>query len=115
MTAVGDLLDEVTEQANLMKKQLSARRVPQIPVTAIEAVLISDAGTVRLKLRPARLIDAIWLQMAQSVSSGRAARECQRCGNWFEVGPGTGRRLDAKFCCDEHRIEFHSRARSKKP
>lgn len=116
MSTIGDLVSEVIAQAQSMKKQLTGRTVPQIPLTSIEAVLIPDGSTVRLKLRPSRLIDAIWLQMAQSVSSGRAVRACQRCGTWFEVGPGSRppRRLDALFCSDQHRIEFNSLARSKK-
>jgi len=115
MSAMGDLVSEVIAQANLMKKQLSRRTVPQIPLTSIEAVLIPHGSTVRLKLQPSRLIDAIWLQMAQANSSGRAVRACQRCGTWFEVGPGSRppRRLDALFCSDQHRIEFNSLARSR--
>jgi len=32
---------------------------------------------------------------------------------FFEAGRGTGRRLDAKFCSDEHRIAFNSLKRSR--
>jgi hypothetical protein len=40
---------------------------------------------------------------------------CWHCDIWFAAGRRTKRRLDAKFCCDEHRIEFNSlRRRSKK-
>jgi hypothetical protein len=113
---VGDLVRDVIEQADLMNKYLSgySRGIPQIPLTNIEAVLVPDDQTVRIKLSPSRLIDAIWLQMAQASTSGRGIAECLHCGNWFEVGPGTGRRADAKFCSDQHRIEFHSQARSQK-
>ena len=113
---VGDLVRDVIEHAELMNKYLSgySRGIPQIPLTNIEAVLVPDGRSVRIKLSSLRLIDAIWLQMAQASASGRGIAECQRCGTWFEVGPGTGRRADAKFCCDRHRIEHNSLERSKK-
>jgi hypothetical protein len=89
--------------------------IPQIPLTSLEAFLVSSGGSaIRLKLSPSRLIDALWLQMAQSITSGRDLKECLHCGELFEVGPGSGRRLDAKFCKDEHRIAFYNRRRSKK-
>ena len=115
MSTRGDLVRDVIDQANLMRRQLDGRMVPQFPLANLEAVLVPDTGTIKLKLAPSRLIDALWLQMAQSVSSGRGVQTCDFCGIPFEVGPGSGRRLDAKFCNDQHRIAFNSRARSIKP
>jgi hypothetical protein len=68
-----------------------------------------------LKVVPSNLLDALFLQLAESVSSGAELRQCEfkRCKAWFEVGPGTGRRLDAKFCSDEHRTAHHNRRKSK--
>lgn len=34
-------------------------------------------------------------------------KECGFCHISFEVGPGTGRRADAKYCCGEHQIAFN--------
>jgi hypothetical protein len=111
--ARGDLISEVIQQAKWMTKLVNDKSgVPQIPLTSLEAALVPN-GTIRLKLSPSRLIDAIWLQMAQSVSSGRDLQHCLHCGELFEVGPGSGRRLDAKFCTDEHRTQFHNQRRSK--
>jgi hypothetical protein len=31
-------------------------------------------------------------------------RPCGHCGKPFLAGPGTGRRFDARFCCDKHRV-----------
>lgn len=39
------------------------------------------------------------------------ARQCLFCGDRFAPSE-RGRRADAKFCCDEHRITFNSRRRS---
>jgi hypothetical protein len=71
-------------------------------------------GDVRLKLDALELLNALWLQCAQHLSIGANLRRCQQCNTWFEVGIGTGRRLDAKFCSDEHRILFNSRRRSER-
>ena len=35
-------------------------------------------------------------------------RQCLYCGHVFNVGPGSGRRRDSKFCCNIHRITWHS-------
>jgi hypothetical protein len=112
----GDLVSDVIQQAKWMDKLLGDHRsgVPQIPLTSLDASLVSGGGSaIRLKLSPSRLIDALWLQMAQSISSGRVLQQCLHCGEAFEVGPGSGRRLDAKFCNDEHRVEFNNRRRRK--
>jgi hypothetical protein len=63
---------------------------------------------------PSSLRDALWLQFGQAVTRGDQLRACLRCGDWFEAGVGTGRRADAKFCCDEHRKAFNSLKRSKR-
>ena len=39
--------------------------------------------------------------------------KCRYCETVFLVGPGTGRRMDALFCCDEHRVRYNSLKRSK--
>ncbi len=59
------------------------------------------------------LLAALWVQVGQSIGSGAIIRRCQQCGELFEVGLGTGRRQDAKFCSDKHRIAFNSLKRSK--
>jgi hypothetical protein len=65
------------------------------------------------KFSPSTLIDGLWLQFGQAVTRGVQIRTCMHCGDLFETGLGTGRRLDAKFCSDEHRIAFNSLKRSK--
>jgi len=71
------------------------------------------SGNLRLKLVPATLLAGLWLQLAQRISGARPFRECPYCKTWFETGPGTGRRLDAIFCTDDHRVLFNSRKRAK--
>jgi hypothetical protein len=67
----------------------------------------------QFRLTPPNLVNALWLELGQALSSDASIRNCLHCGGWFEAGPGTGRREDAKFCSDPHRIAFNSRKRSK--
>jgi hypothetical protein len=62
---------------------------------------------------PNSLIDGLWLQLAQAVTRGNRMQTCMHCGTPFLSGLGTDRRLDAKFCLDEHRIAFNSLKRSR--
>jgi hypothetical protein len=68
---------------------------------------------VEMWVIPGDLREALRLQLFQKLSGEAAIRSCSQCGNWFEVGPGTSRRLDARFCTDKHRVLFNSLKRSK--
>jgi hypothetical protein len=70
-------------------------------------------GKPQFRLTPPTLVNALWLELGQALSSDASIRNCLHCGGWFEAGPGTGRRQDSKFCSDAHRIAFNSRKRSK--
>jgi hypothetical protein len=85
------------------------------PSRALDAMVVWDPATEALKweFRPKTLLDALWLQLGQALTVGAEIRQCEHCGDWFEVGRGTGRRLDSKFCSDEHRIAFNSLKRSR--
>src|SRR5262249_24745568 len=69
-------------------------------------------GAWRMKLQPPSLLDAIWLQLGQAITSNADLRSCVHCGNWFEAGGRSGRRADAKFCSDACRINYNSVKRS---
>jgi hypothetical protein len=72
------------------------------------------SGRLCLQIRPPSLLAGLWAQLGQKLAGSRPFRECRYCGAWFEAGPGAGRRLDATFCTDEHRMFFNSRKRSKR-
>jgi hypothetical protein len=122
----GELVDGVLAHADTMRDLLffstgnrahRAKLIAELqvnPFAELEVTFGLDAGRedLRLRLCPTSLLDAVWLQAAQHLSSGATLRQCQHCGQWFEVGPGTGRRLDAKFCSDQHRISFNSLKRA---
>jgi hypothetical protein len=67
----------------------------------------------QMSLEADSLIDGMLLQLAQKVSGQAGFNFCQLCGMPFEVGAGSDRRADSKFCTDPHRIQFNSQNRSK--
>jgi hypothetical protein len=73
----------------------------------VEIVPDSERG-VRLRVVPPHLLGAIWCQLALKLPDA-ILRECPHCHEVFEVGHGT-RRADARFCCNEHKIEYFNRA-----
>ncbi|HYZ40950.1 MAG TPA: hypothetical protein VE687_10025 [Stellaceae bacterium] len=86
------------------------------PIGSMNAELVFEPGSKvpKIKLHPADLLGALWLQLSQALSRGdTAARQCQHCGVWFIAGGTTGRRIDAKFCSVEHRTLFNSLKRSR--
>lgn len=84
------------------------------PLGKIDVSLAPNRRSSKAELRfsPENLLTGIWLQFGQAASGGMKIRSCGHCGSLFEAGPGSGRRLDAKFCCDEHKIAFHNLARA---
>jgi hypothetical protein len=82
----------------------------------VNAYLALNPVTRRPQLRflPVCLIDAMLLEFGRVVTSDAQLRQCVQCGIWFETGPGTGRRADAKFCSDSHRISYSSLKRTQK-
>ena len=123
----GDPVDVVMSNANHMQQVLkSAAGYPAppnlLPVpfqsgqsVSLDAMVIWDPATnsPKWELRPKSLLDALWLQLGQALAVGAKIRQCEHCGDWFEAGRGTGRRLDAKFCSDEHRVLYNSLKRSR--
>jgi len=116
----GDSVPAVLNVADMMQKRLHGLSPrlggrADIPLTNLRAWLANDRATggIRLKMAPATLRDALWLQLAQDLSSGVKIRQCRHCNEWFRAGPGTKRRADAEFCKDEHRKRYNSLARSR--
>jgi hypothetical protein len=65
-------------------------------------------GRPQFKFTPPSLLHALWFELGEFLARDAQVRECLHCGGWFETGPGTGRRADAKFCSNDHRIAFNS-------
>jgi len=123
----GDNVNLAISNADHMRQLLryvsGAKKTPDLPFrpyqatcsSSIEAQVVWDPATKgpKWELRPKTLLDALWLQLGQALTAGAQIRQCEHCGDWFEAGRGSGRRLDAKFCCDEHRTSFNSLKRSR--
>jgi hypothetical protein len=118
----GDSVPNVLDVADRMQKQLHGLSPrfggrADIPLTKLHAWLANDRATggITLKIAPATLRDALWLQLAKALADGTKIRKCrfEPCGEWFRAGAGTDRRADAEFCSDEHRKRFNSLKRSK--
>jgi hypothetical protein len=87
-----------------------------LPISTVDVSLVRDPVTKhqRLAFSPETMLEGLWLQYAQFVTGDHPIRSCLHCGELFSVGAGTGRRLDAQFCKEEHKIRFHSLNRSRK-
>jgi hypothetical protein len=123
----GDIVEYVLFHARAMRDLLDSifskcRPPPRLPgksdtapgSTLYAAVVWDDVKkSLRWELRPSTLLDGLWLQFGQAVTRGAHIRTCAHCGEWFETGAGTGRRLDAKFCSDQHRTAYNSLKRSR--
>jgi hypothetical protein len=69
-------------------------------IANVEPRLLRDAGgTLTLRLWPRSLLDALWLQFAQSLHGIDSFEQCARqgCGRWFQLAPQAKRRT-AKYC-----------------
>jgi hypothetical protein len=69
---------------------------------------------IQIRITTETLIGGLWWQLAQKLSGETNIQICRYCNAPFETGPGTGRHLDATFCCTEHKVRYFSLARTKK-
>src|SRR5439155_5955574 len=58
-----------------------------------------DGGRLALRLVPATLLGALWLQFAAAVDGGHDFRACRECGRWFRLDPATAR-TSREFCAN---------------
>jgi len=120
-TSKGEDVAGALQQVRLMSKVLRAAKhehyplvMPKEPKSISLTIKIGDSGSegTSLKLEPRTLLDAIWLQLAQVLAGDGEIRHCLHCGVWFAAGGQSGRRQDAKFCSDEHRIAYNNERRA---
>ena len=127
----GEDVDPHLETAKLFHKILEQsgegwRRIPPFLADSIAEALaeeplgkISLAGDrrygFRMVLTADSLMNGLWLQLGQTVAGQARFQTCElpSCRKIFEVGSSSGRRADARFCSNSHRIEFNSRKRTK--
>ena len=108
----GEDVRYVIDQAEEMSEVLRGRIIA-MPLNRLIASIETDRNNITsLKVRPACLLDALWLQVAQAKSVSKV-RECRQCGEPFRAGRGTDRRADAKFCSPECKTKYFSLKRSR--
>ncbi len=108
----GDVVPAMIEHAEMMMQTYRGKMVG-IPLNKLNVWVLADhKGGMRVRVSPACLLDALWLELARS-KSVMAFHECLQCERSFMVGKGTERRADAKFCSDECRIKYNSLQRSR--
>lgn len=123
----GERVSEVVRQAWLMRRYVEAgfRGKPALkdliptPGVALGTINVTLAprphkSRPELKLTLNDLLTGIWIQFGQASAGGLKIRRCGHCSALFEAGPGSDRRLDAKFCSQEHKIAFHSLERTRR-
>jgi hypothetical protein len=111
-----DEIPQLLDTAKEMKEWLRRKKLPPRTIADLKASASTDKakGSITIKVRPARLLDALWLQLGDALSGGTQFRRCGHCGDLFAVGGKSGRRLVARFCSDKHRIEYNSLARTRR-
>jgi hypothetical protein len=68
----------------------------------------SGGNHQRIVFKPSNLLAAMWVQFAQAVTEELQMRQCEFCGEYFQVGPGAARE-DARFCKDVCRVRAWNR------
>ncbi len=113
-----DAVSEMLQAASDMNHLLKGNNIRNMDIQSIrlDSKLSFDFdGNPTLILSPKSLLNGLWLQLGNFLADGRTSvQECGLCHTLFETGPGTGRRLDAKFCSDQHRIAFNSQRQTQK-
>jgi hypothetical protein len=122
----GDSVSWALRQAKVFRDLLSIKDRPKQLASFFNATelriypmvgsidLVADhARGVRLRISADQLLGALWWQLGQKLSGNVNFAECRHCGGWFGTGPGTGKHVDAEFCCNEHKVKYFSLQRSK--
>jgi len=105
----GDIVPALIDQAKDMSDVLRGRIIAT-PLNRLNASIVTSSdGKPRLKVSPACLLDAMWLQLAQTKSVTKF-KQCHQCGRSFPISE---RRADARFCSVKCKTKYHSLKRSR--
>jgi hypothetical protein len=113
----GDQIDRCLKEAAWCAHILRyhAKKSPQLQALIRELGVKSPLCTmdieadpvdgVRMSLRPKCLVDALKLQLLDSISRGVNTFACDACGNWFS------RKSGAKYCSDKCKDDYNNARR----
>jgi hypothetical protein len=113
-------IDRMNTSIDGLRRAFEEKVIPQLGalVTSLDVLLLAGKpdGRPTLSLRPTILLDAMRLQLAQSIAGGNVINVCPVCDSWFEKGGrgGDAKRSIAKFCSDKCRNQFHNDRRVSK-
>lgn len=82
-----------------------------------EATVVADRyGRFRTVLTPPSLLSGMCIQLVEALQQRSNTRVCAlpMCEKVFPVGGTSGKRLVARYCCSQHRINFNSMNRSRR-
>ena len=101
-------VDGIEERRHFVERLLGADGM-RMHMASLDVRLVFDRRTMRAKtqITATDLFTLLWFRMIELFASETLLRRCAHCNALFTAGPGTDRRLDAKFCSDEHRVLFH--------
>jgi hypothetical protein len=109
--AINQFIDTWSEPENATRARVleKALGVDGFDLGNLKVHLIFDrrTGAPRTQILVPDLYTALFLRMVEVLTSDTVLRRCAHCNALFTAGSGTDRRLDAKFCSDEHRVLFH--------
>jgi len=100
----GDIVPDIIDHAEAMARGHGSG------LLNINVSITVERDETRLKVSPACLLDALWLQLAQA---NTRSKQCPQCRKPFRIGVAVKRRKDARFCSDDCRIKFNSLERSR--
>jgi hypothetical protein len=118
----GEALDIGLESSDWFRTVLKDKDMPKRVARSFEKFRLEkyqveitpdDRLGIRFKFFPENLLDYLVLRLAHVVLAPPAYSPCRWCGKFFAKGIGTGRRGDAQFCCDQHRVDYNSQKRSR--
>ena len=98
----GDVVPAVIDEAKEMSKTIAG----EVVARQLNKLNVKIVSGLQLKISPACLLDAIWLQLVQGRDE---LRMCENCSKVF-----SGKRKDARFCSDHCRTEWNNRQRPSK-
>jgi hypothetical protein len=111
---VAAALKGARSMAGLLRAAGESETPTQLPLHRRSVLLTLQISGGKATMLPRTLLDAIWLQLAEVLSSGAQIRRCKQCKAWFAAGAGLGRSGKSTFCSDEHRILHNSLKRTRR-
>jgi|ERR1700730_1648238 hypothetical protein len=109
------MFDATSDRPGGILRTVASRRV-NAKMASIDVWLECPDPNARpvLVWKPHSLLDAMLLQLAQTIAGSGSIHICKQCGNFFEAGSNEGRRSIAVFCTESCKNRHHYQRRAGK-